>query len=167
MTQKFKRKTIFLPAFDKRHADPKKNYGIHGVTCKMYLIGERGVVQFVFYTDWQLPHVRDEFLHSPHGIRYPMATDIGYHSPIPMYEDQVKRDCSFIKDGCYYDGSSLYAEEFLTLLIEKGSKAVWKKMKEYYRGVFEKPNDEKTWNDAGFGQIINAMFGCCEEKPNE
>lgn len=136
---KFKKKVVFLPAYDRRHADPKKNYGIHGVTMRFYLIGEKGVVQFVLYTNWQLPHVEAEFDNDDtmcafqHSHLKPMPVDLGYHSPVPMYEGQSKMDtCEFFEGGCYYDGSSLAADDYYDILRKKGSKGLWKAMKTYY-----------------------------------
>lgn len=50
----------FAPAYDKRHSDPKKNYGVHGVELKFILKGEEGAVQFVIFTNWMLPNVQKE-----------------------------------------------------------------------------------------------------------
>lgn len=163
---KFKRKTVFSPAYDLRSSDPKKNYGIGGVTCTMFLIGEKGVVQFKFSTGFYLPHVKEEFRYNDKiNFIYPMGTDIGYHSPVPIYDGQSKMDtCNFYDSGCYYDGSATYAEEFLKLLISEGSTAMWKKMKEYYKETFETENNDKMVNNIGFGQLINAMCKSYEEE---
>lgn len=58
--EEFQEITEFSPAFDRRDPDPKKNFGIHGVELRMVLKGPEGAVQFVLYTNWQLPHVREE-----------------------------------------------------------------------------------------------------------
>ena len=79
----------FEPAFDKRHPDPDKNYGIHGVTMRFVVKGPLGAVQFVLYTNWQLPHVRAEQERRGCGqycLNKAMPADLGYHSPKPMYE---------------------------------------------------------------------------------
>lgn len=96
----------------------------------------------------------------------PMAADWGYHSRVPMYEGQepmgsvnwefkdtgkegIERyesmrtetgtftPCQYL-DGapCYYDGSGLYAEEVLNVLITQGGEAVWKLMEESYHERF-------------------------------
>ena len=57
---KLERIIKFAPAFDKRDPDPKKNYGTHGVELKMVVKGSKGAVQFVLFTNWQLPHVTKE-----------------------------------------------------------------------------------------------------------
>ena len=50
------------PAFDKRHPDPEKNYGIHGSEIRMLSRGEYGVVQFLIFTHRMLPHITEEFI---------------------------------------------------------------------------------------------------------
>lgn len=144
----FERKIVFSPAFDKRDPDPKKNYGIHGVTMHWYLKGDKGVIQFVIYTNWQLPHVWKEQDQKPcdpdpdyrHFMCRPMPADIGYHSPKPMYEGQepIRVSCDVL-DGktCYYDGSSLNADPIFDLLVKEGGEAVWKEMERYYHQTFE------------------------------
>ncbi len=140
-----KREIRFRPAWDKRNPDPKKNYGIHGVDIAFFLKGEKGAIQFVFYTNWQLPHVQKEndskpLNEFPYMFHKPMATDVGYHSPKPMYEGQTKMSgkCDIIGGDCYYDGSSLYAETMFDILVEKGDEAVWQKLEEEYAERFDK-----------------------------
>jgi len=167
----------FVPAFDRRDPDPKKNYGIHDVELRMVLKGEKGAVQFVLYTNWQLPHVaREERKRTAASgldemgikVRFePMPADLGYHSPVPMYEGQEpigatrvhwedgefdgKRmklpkfeptdtfdPCPYL-DGkpCYYDGSGLNAERIYNVLLAEGSDGVWRELESYYRETFE------------------------------
>jgi len=38
--------------------------------------------------------------------------DVGYHSTAPHYEGQTTMDCAFIEGRCYYDGSSLMADDW-------------------------------------------------------
>ena len=140
---KLERRIDFTPAFDRRNADPKKNYGIHGVEMRWYLIGPRGVIQFVVYTGWMLPQIYEEEAYKSRDLSIirtlsrPMAADLGYHSPIPKYEYQLKmEECQFFEGGCYYDGSSLAADRILQLLIAKGGEAVWLEMEEYYLEQF-------------------------------
>ncbi len=71
------------PAYDKRHSDPCRNYGIHGADLRMILKGDLGAVQFVLFTNWHLPHVTEELLQKPTdklGIRcrfLPSPADLG------------------------------------------------------------------------------------------
>ena len=136
---KFKKEITMSGAFDKRHNDPSKNYGIHCMDLRFVLIGKKGAVQFVVYTGIHLPHVMEELLSKPNGYLSikPMGADLGYHSKKPMYEDQSKMNCNYTGLGfCYYDGSTLNADEFMPEFIAGGSDAVWKKLKEYYKEVF-------------------------------
>ena len=127
----------FSPAYDKRDPDPTKNYGIHGVSLRMVLKGQRGAVQFLLYTGWQLPHVRDEFKGTATHV---LPADVGYHSPVPLYEGQNKitESCQYL-DGqaCYYDGSGLAAERFFDVLTQEGDVGVWRELERYYAETFE------------------------------
>ena len=109
-----------------------------------YLTGEKGTIQFVIYTNWQLPHVQAEHdaKHDDHFLCKPLPADIGYHSPVPQYEGQTKMDgpCEFVDGDCYYDGSSLSAEKGYGILVAEGGDAVWDWMEGWYKETFE----EKT-----------------------
>lgn len=135
--------TQFAPAFDKRNPEPSKNYGIHGVDMRMVLKGEFGAVQFVLYTNWQLPHVQEEFRAKMQPDKYclfePLPADLGYHSHKPMYEGQepLQKECEYLNGKpCYYDGSGLNAQRIYTTLLEKGSDGVWKELEDYYTKLF-------------------------------
>jgi hypothetical protein len=137
----------FYPAFDRRK-DPKGNYGIHGVDMRMILKGDKGAVQFVLYTNWHLPHVQEELNIKAIGqdsiyisaILNPMPADLGYHSPVPIYEGQsvASESCEYL-DGkpCYYDGSGLNAERIYEVLLKEGSDGVWRELEDYYNIIFE------------------------------
>lgn len=146
-------------AFDKRHDDPTKNYGIHGVDMRFYLRGPKGAVQFVLFTNWQLPHVTQEL-----AVRHvaeiqaggsghvkpvdilrihsnPLPADLGCHAYEPQYDDQERMEsCDILLDapgGCYYDGSGLAASEVYKRLLEEGSDGVWAALKDCYKRTFE------------------------------
>lgn len=137
----------FYPAFDKRNPDPRKDYGIHGVSLRMVLKGNKGAVQFILYTNWQLPHVQEELNRKAIGNdeRYisallnPIPADLGYHSPVPIYEGQnvCSESCEYL-DGkpCYYDGSGLNAESIYEVLLKEGSDGVWRELEDFYKNVF-------------------------------
>lgn len=140
----------FEPAYDKRDPNPRKNYGIHGVTLRFVLKGDKGAVQFVIYTNWMLPHVTQELVHKAssksditsyiESCFLPMPADRGYHSLTPRYEDQsiVSESCEYL-DGkpCYYDGSGLAAEDIYKRLVSEGDSAVWEELEAYYKQTFE------------------------------
>lgn len=134
---KLTRTVTFRAAYDKRHADPSKNCGIHGVEIRFVVSNEVGAVQFVLYTSWQLPHVTRELMGrhyapsggDPHWMERPMPADLGYHSPTPQYEGHTtaSESCEYLGGRpCYYDGSSLAAERVFHVLLGEGDVGVWK-----------------------------------------
>jgi hypothetical protein len=145
----FERIVRMSPAFDKRHSDPSKNYGIHGVELRMVLKGPKGATQFVLYTNWQLPHVTQETLDkagkrdriSLEALFLPNPADLGYHWKSPRYEGQgpIQQSCEYC-DGkpCYYDGSGLNAERIYDILLREGSDGVWRELEKFYRELEEK-----------------------------
>ena len=131
-----RREVLFNPAFDKRDPNPSKNYGIHGVDMRMYLIGELGAVQFVLFTEWHLPHVQKELNAKLHA-RGPVPADLGYHSKTPRYEGQeVSHNCDLLRCSCYYDGSGLNADPIFEILLREGSEGVWRALENYYIEIF-------------------------------
>lgn len=140
------RKIEFTPAFDQRNVDSSKNYGIHGVEMRWILKGDQGAVQFVVYTNWHLPHVQQELeakastSSMPYLMFVPQPANLGYHSPVPMYEGQIKIDdnCPHTGGACYYDGSGLQAEEVFRVLVEQGHEAVWNILENRYNEMFSR-----------------------------
>lgn len=151
----FERLFTIAAAYDKRHSDPEKNYGIHGVEMRWVVKkpGE-GAVQFLLYTGWHLPEVFGVGAEDPIGLsimqqyregfedqRYsaPMPADLGYHSPRPIYDEQspMEGDCDFVEGGrCYYDGSSLNAWRPFEVMLRGGDEALWEFLEDYYRSTF-------------------------------
>lgn len=125
----------FDPGYDRRDPDPSKNYGIHGVAIRFVIQGDAGAVQFLIYTDW-FPESVERCHTACHS--YPMAADLGYHSPKPMYEGQtmIQDKCKILNGPCYCDGSRLNAEPVLNALIDGGDDAVWHKLGSYYNEIF-------------------------------
>lgn len=135
MSTTFQRIIQVTPAFDKRNDDPKKNYGIGAMTLRFLLVGDRGAVQFVFYTAQYTRPVADELWAKSHKYNpfHGMGVDIGYHSPVAQYEDQPQRPCDVLScKQCYYDGSSLRASEFADEFLEGGEAVVWPMLEREY-----------------------------------
>ena len=101
-------------------------------SLRMVLKGSKGAVQFVLLLGWNIKGREVDHL-------FPMPADLGYHSPVPMYDghDPIQEECQYL-DGkpCYYDGSGLNAERIFEVLKQKGSEAVWKELEEYYKSIF-------------------------------
>lgn len=128
-------------AFDRRNPDPQKNYGIHGMELRFVLKGKKGAVQFLVYTPIHLPYVSDELFSSgkKHNPFHAMGVDIGYHAKAPQYEGQSvqRHDCPYTDGTCYYDGSSLMADEFMPTFLVGGTSAVWPMLEAKYREWLE------------------------------
>lgn len=135
--EQFEKLVTMSGAYDKRHPDPSKNYGIHGMDIRFVLKGPKGCTQFVVYTGIHLPHVDAELRGKGSLSLEPTGVDIGYHSPKPIYEGQQPMDCSLMPEGkCYYDGSGLAADEFMPEFIAGGTDAVWKMLEQRYNDWF-------------------------------
>ena len=129
------RRIEFSPAYDER----KRDCGVHGAELRFYLVGPEGAVQFIVYTNWHLPQVQRDMdtrqdVQFPHLFHKPQPADIGCHSRKPMYEGQTmcRENCHLLHAPCYYDGSSLQAEDVFRILVEKGSDGVWAEMARRY-----------------------------------
>ncbi len=134
MTTAFERIVELTPAYDLTR-EGKGRRGAHCVDLRMVLKGPKGAIQFVLYTGWYLDG----------KVREPIPADLGYHSPVPMYEDQtlVAQTCEYL-DGraCYYDGSTLNAERVFRVLLERGSDGVWEELEKEYKRRFERESEE-------------------------
>lgn len=111
-------------------------HGRHGMNLIFILKGELGAIQFVIYTGW-MPN----WGISSEDNTHLMPADIGRHSYKPKYEDDLKREgCPWL-DGkdCYYDGSSLQADEVFKKFVSKGEEAMWAEMEEYYKAWLVNP----------------------------
>lgn len=142
----FRREVTMRGAFDKRSTDPKRDYGIHGMDLKFLLHGPKATMQFLVYTGLHLPHIHEE-LHRKRGpgdawLSAPQGADIGYHADVPQYEGQTGMECEY-RPGkrCYYDGTSLGADEFMPEFLAGGSEAVWTMLEHRYHSRFgEEPS---------------------------
>lgn len=135
----------FQPAFDKRHSDPKQNYGIGAMKIRFVLKGTKGATQFVMSTGWYLPHVSREPGNRirEYDLDKPEGYDIGYHSPKSIYGDEspLTEDCEVIGGQCFYDGSTLAAQDFLPQFIAEGEAAVWARLEQEYTSRFGEPSN--------------------------
>lgn len=140
--EKLVRSIEIFPAYDKRNIDPEKNYGIHGVDIKFLLKGKKGVIQFVIYTNWHLKSVEKDLIQTCKSSGYcflkPLPADIGYHAYKPQWDGQeaMQVNCKYL-DGkpCYYDGSSLQAEEIFNIMVEKGHEVMWEELEKWYKDL--------------------------------
>ena len=135
----FERIVRVTPSYDLRSDEPSKNYGIGSCVIYFVLKGTLGAVQFAIGTDWFVPSARK---HLKGKVAYteehkPIGWDVGYHSPIPTYKDEEPMDCDYIEGGkCYYDGSSLRAEDWVEDFIAGGTGRLWPRLMQEYERCF-------------------------------
>lgn len=118
-----RKEILFKPAFDRR----AENYGI-GSAEILFLYGDADLlIQFRLMTGWELPHIT-------HEPMKPMPVDLGYHSNVPIYAGQkpISSDCHYLGGPCYYDGSTLAADDVFDALLKEGHEGVWNKLQECY-----------------------------------
>lgn len=153
----FRRTLQVSPPYDKRHADPTKNYGIHGLEFRYFLGKNNRAIQFVVYTPIYLPAVADELFELGRSLKYNtfrcQGADVGYHSPMPQYDGQGCMDdnCTHTGGPCYYDGSGLRAEEWMVDWFAGGSDAIWPKMEQEWARVFGDDEDDKNVTNPASG----------------
>lgn len=64
---------------------------------------------------------------------------------MPIYEDTPPNEipnCEYLGCPCYYDGSSLQAEEYYKILATFGEEALWTALEDYYNNRFETEENE-------------------------
>lgn len=101
--------------------------GYQANRVEFLLHGQQGTIQFVFMLNL------DEEAGKSSYPNY--SLDVGYHWDKKFYKGQYKSDkCEFRERGtCRYDGSGLRAMEWMKILREKGSEAIWPLMEQYYK----------------------------------
>ena len=135
----FERLVLVNPAYDKRSSELGKNYGIGSCVIYFILKGQLGAVQFAIGTNWHVPSARKHLKGKPPYMQdhKPMGWDVGYHSPVPTYDNEDPMDCYILEEGkCYYDGSSLRAEDWIDDFIAGGTGWLWPKLMEDYNRIF-------------------------------
>lgn len=144
---KFEKIVTVSPAFDKRSDEPGKNYGIGSCRITFILKGEKGAMQFMIGTNWYVPSAREHLKNFPMSRsdlqQKPDGWDVGYHSYKPMYEDQTSMtgECHVLNAPCYYDGSSLMADEWVEQFVAGGTDWLWKKLEEQYHSRFDEAKE--------------------------
>jgi hypothetical protein len=130
----------FYPAWDRRNSDPGKDYGIHGVGLRIVLVGKRGAIELIVFTNWMLPHVQQDlnknfFDHLSCG---PYPVDVLIHSKKPTDLNEAPRSkCVYLgKDKCYANSKHQYTKEVWDTLLYKGSEGVWEHLLKIYKEEF-------------------------------
>lgn len=122
------------------------------MNLRFNLIGPKGAVQWMAnMTNWTPGNVIHGTVQADQPVSLVpvtamgrigdgMATDMGYHSPRPLWDGQEeygRMDCHLLPGGeCYYDGSGLNAEPVLEAFLAHGPHAVWAALARYYTETF-------------------------------
>jgi hypothetical protein len=136
MNEQFVKSVSFSPAWDKRHSEPGKNYGVHCAEIRFTLKGERGAISLLVFTGWHLPHVEREWRERNIIVGRATGASVDYHSFVPLYEGQaVCRESCELLDGkpCYSDGSGMEGDRLFKLLVAEGEAAVWSELESWYQ----------------------------------
>lgn len=148
----FTRKLFFKPGFHWPHKNPARDYGNGSVQLRFVLVGPKGAVQWLIGTEWMPEAARNDVdrRRAIHGLpprdgSKPNGYDLGYHSPVPRYEDQspMDGDCDVISGKCFYDGSGLNADLLVEGFLNGGDDWVWNRLEAFYRSTFE----DAPWPD--------------------
>lgn len=126
---KFEQHIEFRPAYDKRNADPAKNYGRHCVDAFFVLKGPEGAVELQAFTGWELPHLRDDRGSEAIGAY------LRFHSPKSRYDGDIvdAESCVWLDEKpCYCGVTSLGAEPVFDILVEGGLDALWIELERLY-----------------------------------
>lgn len=117
------------------------SHGRYGMNIRFVVKGEHGAVQFLLYTGWTPQYAKPSsigMLACDWGAST-IPTDLGYYSKTARYDGQKPIDeaCEFC-DGqpCYYDGSSLNANDAMYALVNGGGDALWTFLEGYYAATF-------------------------------
>ncbi len=120
------------------------SHGRHGLQIRFVAKGDKGAIQFLLFTGWSPQSCDKSSIGSRDvhdwGGASTMPADLGYHSRTPRYDGQEPIDnaCEFC-DGqpCYYDGSSLNADNAMYALVNGGDAALWAFLEAYYAATFD------------------------------
>lgn len=142
------------PPYDKRHKDPKKNYGIGSLSFWMILKGKAGAVQVMFSTAlYPIEVMQEKSFKTDFLCKKTIDVwDVGYHARTPQFESQTSMDCTLLKEKkCYYDGSSIRGNNLGLgeLFLEKGEDAIWEFLLEEYKNRFnvEEAEIQEYWEE--------------------
>lgn len=110
-------------AYDKRDADPRKNYGVHGVEIEFVVKRSGAAVNCFWMTDWQCQSTLDWWKAAgldQHTTRFDGLGDLGWHSPIKLdkWDTKISSPCPHTGGDCYYSGTGLGAQELFRKWVE-------------------------------------------------
>ena len=145
MTDTFRRQVRFDPGHTiRRTKGDGSDYGIASMQIRFLLHGEHGTTQFALFSGWypeKVPVPGRSWTDWHHTA--PAGLDLGAHWDTPWSEYMTEedgayahRECDMRASGmCWYDGSSLRADEFMETFFREGDDAVWTLLENEYRTI--------------------------------
>jgi hypothetical protein len=119
--------------------DPK-DLAMHLV---LFVRGSLGAVwlKVMLPVSWRLMDRMDD-AEIPRSFDRPIPLDVGYHSYGPREYASMMPDCPILNGStCYYDGSTLPADEIFKTLMKDGQDAVFDELAKLYVEFLEDGND--------------------------
>lgn len=98
-------------------------------------------MQFVVFTNWQLPHVTKKLIaQSTHGASplelearfLPLAAELSHHSRTKTENGRYTKRCDLLDGECWCGWASLAAERIFERLLREGDAAVWEELEKFY-----------------------------------
>lgn len=124
--ENFRRELIVRAAYEKRHDDPTRDYGVGGIDHVHVLIGPNGAVGWQLLTTMFLPHVNERF--KDERWMRPTPGPLSFHAKDDRYGDV--RDCEFVgkcSSEIRWDGEGVYEA-----YASGGYEAMFAKLREFY-----------------------------------
>ncbi len=118
------------------------SHGKHGLEIEFIVKGEQGAVTFLLYTGWfpqQIPEKTKGNSIVAWGKSTVLPVNLGYHSKTHQYDRQepTSQSCELCdKQVCFYDGSTLNAQDAMYALVNGGDVKLWEFLESYYNYVF-------------------------------
>lgn len=127
----YERRIITKAAFEQRHDDPNRDYGIGGVSITFALIGKGRAVDWDLMTDCFLPHTEKRLKKETRSWLGPTAGGVGFHYGKSQYDGMAQSDeCNLIGGPCFYDTGFLIGDEVYRAFACGGIDGVFGKLRE-------------------------------------
>lgn len=142
-----RREIRLLPSYD-RTQDPKGNFGVHNAEMAFLLRGAEGTLVWCFYTDWWLPHLRQDHLcNSRHCAQGSGIISLHLSSPPGRLAESDydfthnSEPCSWVSgdSGCWakiVSDFSTQSPALFNLLVAEGVDSVWTKLEALWKEIF-------------------------------
>lgn len=105
----------------------------NGIAFGFVVKGDKGAIQF--WVNCHGPLTTEASLLQNYIVT---PIDLGYHAREPQHEGQKPTElkCDILGCPCYYDGTSLGAQELFDQARREGNDVIWAKLEEWYVDQF-------------------------------